>query len=102
VEDPTLLSPVRKGNAAKVKRIRSEAADPDLALLRWAAANGLALTALLGLCPFSVKERARLFDRLLDERQWSAIAHVKGGPRAVPVSRRSSTSPNERELIVER
>jgi AcrR family transcriptional regulator len=102
VEDPTLLSPVRKGNAAKVKRIRSEAADPDLALLRWAAANGLALTALLGLCPFSEEERARLFDRLLDERRWSAIAPVKGGPRTAPLSRRSSTSPNEREMTVDR
>ncbi|HYS64604.1 MAG TPA: TetR/AcrR family transcriptional regulator [Paraburkholderia sp.] len=102
VEDPTLLSPIRESDVAKVKRIRSEAADPDLALLRWAAANGLALTALFGLCPLSEKERGRLFDRLLDERQWSTAPDVKREPRAVRPSRRSNMSLNAREIIVER
>lgn len=71
LEDPSLLSNNREIDAKKVKRIKAEAADPDLSLLRWAAARGLAVTALLGLCPLSDKQRAQLFDRLLDERQWT-------------------------------
>jgi AcrR family transcriptional regulator len=73
-EEPSLLSVTRAGDAQKVEAIKEEAADPDLAMLRWAAARGLALSALLGLCPLSEKERARLFDRLLDDEQWSPLA----------------------------
>ncbi|MDN7181010.1 TetR/AcrR family transcriptional regulator [Caballeronia sp. SEWSISQ10-4 2] len=93
VEDPELLSTVREGDAKRVKRIKAEAVDPDLALLRWSAARGLALTALFGLCPFSDKERGRLFDRLLDEDQWpsSPDAKVKK-PRSTRSSRSASHS----------
>jgi AcrR family transcriptional regulator len=82
VEDPSLLSATRETTAQKVKHIKAEAADPDLALLRWAAARGLVFTALLGLCPLSEKERERLFDRLLDEDQWPQAAEPKKKPRA--------------------
>ena len=70
VEDPELLSTNREIDAKNVKRIEEEAADPELAMLRWTAARGLALMALFELCPLSEKERERLFDRLLDEHQW--------------------------------
>lgn len=71
-QEPGLLSITRKIDAKKIEAIKAEAADPELATLRWVAARGLAVTALLGLCPFSEGERERLFDRLLDDRQWPA------------------------------
>ncbi|ABB12500.1 TetR family transcriptional regulator [Burkholderia lata] len=70
VEDPAPLQQVRDIDAENAKRIAAESGDPDLALLRWKAAWGLALSAMFGLCPLSADERARLFDRLLDESQW--------------------------------
>jgi len=92
VEDPTLLSAIREIDAKRVKRIKAEAADPELALLRWEAARGLALTSLLGLCPLSDKERSRLFDRLLDERQWVSSSETPKKPRSVRASRSASPS----------
>ncbi|AIY42900.1 Transcriptional regulator [Collimonas arenae] len=70
-EDPSLLSMFRENDAKKIEAIQGEAADPELATLRWAAARGLLLTSILGLCPLSKEERERLFDRLLDGQQWS-------------------------------
>ncbi len=85
VEDPALLSAMRDRSGAKVKHIKAEAADPDLALLRWTAAWGLLFTARLGMSPLSDKERARLFERLLDESRWTscteAPVEVKKKPR---------------------
>jgi len=92
VEDPALMTSVREADAKRVKRIKAEAADPDLALLRLEAARGLALSALLGLCPLSDKERARLFDRLLDERQWVSPSDAPKKPRSVRASRSASPS----------
>lgn len=89
VEDPSLLSATRETSAEKVKRIKAEAADPELALLRWAAARGLVFTALLGLCPLSEKERGRLFDRLLDDNQWPASPEAKKKPRSVRSPRKA-------------
>ncbi|WP_175772566.1 TetR family transcriptional regulator [Paraburkholderia phenazinium] len=93
VEDPALLAATRERSGAKVKHIKAEAADPDLALLRWAAARGLLFTARLGMCPLSDKERARLFERLLDESQWApcaeASAAAKKKPRATRAPRRA-------------
>jgi AcrR family transcriptional regulator len=74
-QEPGLLSIPREGDIKTVEAIRAEADDPDLATLRWAAARGLAVTALLGICPLPEKERQRLFDRLLDDRQWSALSN---------------------------
>jgi Bacterial regulatory proteins, tetR family. len=75
-EDPGLLSCIRDGNAEEIRAIRTEAADPDLATLRWMAAWGLMLTDMLGMSPLDEKEREKLFDRLLDRRRWE--------PQAVP------------------
>jgi AcrR family transcriptional regulator len=76
-EDPSLLATTRGGDARTVAAIEAEAADPDLAVLRWTAARGLVLMTLLGTCPFPEKERARLFDRLLDDRQWSSPSRAR-------------------------
>lgn len=73
-DDPSLLAGPRNLDAKKVKAIKAEAADPQLALLRWAAARGLAITAMLGMCPLSEKERSQLFERLLDDAQWTGFA----------------------------
>lgn len=70
IEDPDLLGSTLGIEAETVKRIEAEAADPDMSMLRWAAARGLTLTALFGLWPLSANDRERLFGRLLDEDQW--------------------------------
>jgi len=44
-----------------------------LALLRWAAARGLLLSSLFGMSPLGKEEHQRLFERLLDDSQWSAL-----------------------------
>jgi AcrR family transcriptional regulator len=69
-EEPGLLSAFKEIDAKKIAAIKAEAADPELAMLRWYAAKGLLLTALFGLCPLSDEERQRLFERLLDSKQW--------------------------------
>ena len=45
VENPGLMSLPREREMKRVAAIKAEAADPDLALLRWAAARGLLLSA---------------------------------------------------------
>ena len=72
-QDPGLLKNTRDLDKTKVDAIRAEASDPDLALLRWSAARGLALTSMFGLCPLSITERDRLFERLLDDAAWAAL-----------------------------
>lgn len=81
-EDPTLLSASREGNAQRLAAITAEADDADLALLRHAAAQGLALSFLLGLSALSDKDRARLFGRLLDDEQWPAPVKSSKRPSA--------------------
>jgi AcrR family transcriptional regulator len=85
-QEPGLLAVTREIDAEKIGVIKAEAPDPELAMLRWAAAYGLTLSALLGLSPFSEGERERLFDRLLDDRQWSAAPET-GKQRRTRVSR---------------
>ncbi|WP_284947731.1 TetR/AcrR family transcriptional regulator [Acidisoma cladoniae] len=80
--DPALHTGTREADVEKIKAIRAEASDPDLALLRWVAAWGLTLTSMLGLSALSEEDRQRLFDRLLDEAQWSAASKAK--PRDDP------------------
>lgn len=72
-QDPDLMAVPLELSARKLESIKAEAGDPDLATLRWAAARGLLLTSLLGICPLSQEDRSRLFDRLLDDRQWTAF-----------------------------
>lgn len=70
VEDPSLLAIIRENSAAKLEEILAGEADRDAALIRWAAARGLAITALVGLCPLDSTERQHIFDCLLDENRW--------------------------------
>ncbi|MDP1749840.1 MAG: TetR/AcrR family transcriptional regulator [Reyranella sp.] len=79
-QEPGLLSITREIDAKKLKTIKAEAADPDLATLRWVAARGLVVTAVLGICPIPEDERERLFDRLMDDRQWSGLGEKKPNP----------------------
>ena len=73
-ENPDLLSINREAEAAALEAVKAEAADPELAVLRWMAARGLHMTTLLGTCPLSAAERGRLFDRLIDNSQWAALS----------------------------
>ena len=77
--DPTLLVENRERDAERVEVIKAEATDPELAVLRWAAARGLALLSMLRLCPIPEAELDRLFERLLDDSQWSAFAQPANG-----------------------
>ncbi|CAB3804193.1 hypothetical protein LMG28690_05966 [Paraburkholderia caffeinilytica] len=70
VEDPQLLKAVRDDHAISLANIKAEAANSDIAVLRWAAATGLAFTELLGLSSITMEERERLFERLLDGTYW--------------------------------
>ncbi len=73
LEDPSLLAGPLDSSKESARTIAAQATDPELSLLRWTAARGLVLSAMLGLCPFSDEERARLFDRLQDDSQWPAV-----------------------------
>jgi AcrR family transcriptional regulator len=79
-QQPSRLSKSRDIDKRKVEVMKAESVDKDLALLRWAAARGLALTAMFGMCPLSDKERERLYDRLLDDEQWPALEKPKKRP----------------------
>lgn len=88
-EDPSLLAAMRKTDLEAVAAIKAEAADPDLALVRWMAARGLIFSSLLGNCPLSEKERVRLFERLLDDRQWPSAARAKTRPGRTSPARKT-------------
>lgn len=70
VQDPAMMVPQREKSAQQVEVIKQQAADPDLALLRWLAARGMVFTALMDQCPLTDEDRERLFARLLDDSQW--------------------------------
>lgn len=76
-QEPGLLGATREVNAKKIRLIKGETGDPDLAILRWVSAWGLVLTSQLGLSPLSKDDRERLFDRLLDDEQWRSLAKPK-------------------------
>jgi hypothetical protein len=73
VESPDLMALPRDSDLRNIAAIKAEAVDPDLAMLRWAAARGLMLGALFGMSPIGKPERDQLFARLLDDSQWSAL-----------------------------
>ncbi|OAF14784.1 TetR family transcriptional regulator [Bradyrhizobium centrolobii] len=73
VENPDLMAMPRASDEKTIAAIKAEATDPDLAMLRWAAARGLLLGALFGMSPLPKAERERLFERLLDDSQWSTL-----------------------------
>jgi AcrR family transcriptional regulator len=84
-QDPGLMSQTREASGKTVDAIKAEAADPQTALVRWAAAQGLVLMTMVGLNPLTDQERGQLFDHLLDDRQWSALAERK--PRGTKPTR---------------
>ena len=82
VEDPNLMNGPREVDVIRIKAIKAEAKDPELALLRWAAARGLMLSSMFGLSPLSEADRNRLFERLLDDKQWTALEQPKAASKA--------------------
>ena len=91
-QDPGLLSQTRAASGKTVDAIKTEAADPQLALVRWAAAQGLTLMTLFGLNPLTDPERDQLFDHLLDDRRWTGLAQSKEKPAAAPARTRKAKS----------
>ncbi|HYP62885.1 MAG TPA: TetR/AcrR family transcriptional regulator [Acidocella sp.] len=79
-QDPGLLARSRERDARKLAAIKSEAADPDLATLRWLAAKGLVQAAMVGPSVITEEERERLFARLLDDAAWHALEHQARTP----------------------
>lgn len=83
-EAPELVAGIKENDAQRVEIVKAEAPDPTIALIRWSAAMGLALSEILGICPVSELERERLFDYLQNDRHWSNSAP------AAPVRKPSS------------
>lgn len=96
VEDPELLTLSRETSRRHAELIKAEAIDPELALLRWSAAQGLLLSAMFGTSPFSEAERERLFRRLMDDGKWTALtdakATAKKSSRAAPSSKKKTSA----------
>ncbi|NPD65140.1 TetR/AcrR family transcriptional regulator [Lichenicola cladoniae] len=76
-EDPALLKASTDSQRDNIQAMKEEAADADLALLRWTAARGLLVTKMIGMCPFSDEERERLFDRILNTASWPGHSDQK-------------------------
>ena len=93
VENPGLMVLPREREMQRVEAIKAEAADPELALLRWAAARGLLLSGLFGMSPLGKDEHQRLFARLLDDDQWLPLEKSRttkprtAKPGATPAAR---------------
>jgi len=90
VESPDLMALPRDSDLKTIAAIKAEAADPELAMLRWAAARGLLLGALFGMSPIDKPERDRLFARLLDDNRWSAL-EKPAKPRAINAASAAKT-----------
>ncbi len=98
VENPGLISLPREREKERMAAIKQEAADPDLAMLRWAAAMGLTLSSLFGMSPLSKDEHQRLYARLLDDEQWTGLARPaarRSGKTAGPAATKAA-SPRRR------
>jgi AcrR family transcriptional regulator len=91
VESPDLMALPRDSDLKTIAAIKAEATDPDLAMLRWAAARGLMLGALFGMSPLPKAERERLFARLLDDAQWSPL-EKPAKPRAGSASKSAAAA----------
>ena len=100
VENPDLMAMPRESDTKMIAAIKAEAADPELAMLRWAAARGLMLGALFGISTLPKAERDRLFARLLDDSQWRALekptAARSAKPGAVKPGTAKAASPRKR------
>ena len=66
-----ILSTILDQERNNIEIIKAEAPDANIALVRWAAAQGLALSSILGMCPLSEQERDRLFERLSSDEYWT-------------------------------
>ena len=88
-DEPALLELVQQRDAERLAEVRAEARDPDLAMLRRAAAHGLAFDRLFGLATLPARDEARLFDRLLDESQWTALERPKAAQPKSAAKRRT-------------
>jgi len=91
VDSPDLMALPRESDLKHIAAIKAEAADPELAMLRWAAARGLMLGALFGLSPIGKPERDRLFARLLDDSLWRAL-EKPAKPRVAKVPSAAKTT----------
>jgi AcrR family transcriptional regulator len=98
VENPRLMALPREREMERMAAIREEAADPDLAMLRWAGAMGLLLSSLFGMSPLSKDEHQRLFARLLDDAQWAGLEQpaVKRTAKSAAPSAPKAASPRKR------
>lgn len=65
-ERPQLLAPIRAELMQYRVCMEQETGDPDLAMLLWAAADGLMLQLLLGVAPFAAERQQELIARLHD------------------------------------
>jgi AcrR family transcriptional regulator len=92
VENPGLMSLPREREMKRVEAIKAEAVDPELALLRWAAARGLLLSSLFGMSPLGNDEHQRLFARLLDDEQWRPLEKPAGKPTKPRAAKSSAAS----------
>ncbi|MGF6916007.1 TetR/AcrR family transcriptional regulator [Paraburkholderia sp. 40] len=72
IESPALLEEIKTTDEAVMQAVQDGAADPDLSLLRYFAASGIAFHAMLGMSTLSESARKRLFERLLDEKSWES------------------------------
>ncbi|MBR1131451.1 TetR/AcrR family transcriptional regulator [Bradyrhizobium iriomotense] len=98
VENPNLMALPRELETKRMAAIREEAADPDLAMLRWAGALGLLLSSLFGMSPLSSEEHQRLFARLLDDAQWTGLEQpaTKRAAKSGAASAAKAATPRKR------
>ena len=64
-QNPGLLRPLREHFDRIHARISKESENPELALVIWAAADGLLLHRILNLAPYDHEEKAAMFDAML-------------------------------------
>ena len=88
-EEPKLLSMSRERDAKRVAAIKAEARDPEVAMLRRAAAQGLALGAIFGLSTLPKTEVAKLFERLAGEVHWPAFEKPEKSAKRLGNKRKS-------------
>ncbi|MBR0784572.1 TetR/AcrR family transcriptional regulator [Bradyrhizobium iriomotense] len=98
VENPSLMALPRELESKRMAAIKEEAADPDLAMLRWAGALGLLLSSLFGMSPLSKDEHQRLFVRLLDDAQWTGLEQpaTKRAAKSGAASTAKAATPRKR------
>ncbi|MBR0709107.1 TetR/AcrR family transcriptional regulator [Bradyrhizobium liaoningense] len=98
VENPSLMALPRELEMKRMAAIKEEAADPDLAMLRWAGALGLLLSSLFGMSPLSKDEHQRLFARLLDDGQWTGLERpaTKRAAKSGAASAAKAATPRKR------